>query len=1123
VAIRHRGSTWQTRELGGTWRLRVAASLPVTVLAALVPVAAGAGAAYGEPSVAEVSGATDAVSASAAARRTGHRVEVLGLRSQTGQVFANPSGTFTSEEYAQPVRVRRADGSWAPVDLTLRRAPDGSVSPVASPVDLRLSGGGDGALVTVARTGRAMSLGWPGRLPAPVLAGDTATYPEVLPGVDLRVRSLVDGFTEVLVVKDRRAAANPALRAVRFTTTTTGVGLRPGAAGSVTAVDTAGRAVFGSGTAVMWDSTPVTEGSEPRHAAMPVTVTPGGLTVTPDRGLLSDPDTVYPVFVDPSVSVGATWTMINEKHPDQSYWSYDRTSGAKVGYTDQTGSSDSYELYRSIFMFSTSTWSHKHVLGTTMSATLTHSWSCSNTRTDLYIVNSINSSTTWNNHAGSWTSDHYLDNVSNESCDDTPTYTEWGSSALTGKVQYASDNWSTITLGLRAYNESNHDYWKKFDPATAKLSVTYNTPPNTPTNLSAAGKTCVTGASRPFIGTTTPQVKATISDPDSGQVLNAAVYWAPVGAARDTTNRIGQGSLANPSTMTVSIPAGELADGGSYYVQAQAGDGTDLSPWSTTCEFTVDITRPAAPPTVTSADGVYLADGDFHGGVGRTGTFTLGANGIGDVQSYLYGLADPPTTEVQASTLGGTATVSVTPQFAGLTTLYVRSKDRAGNLSDIQRYTFLTGSATGPSAWYRVDEGSGTTLFDSSGHDNTATLGGTASWTAGRVSGPDRAVTFDGSTTYASTSGPALPTDTSFTVSAWANLRVTGSDRTVVSEIGTHTATFELGYLETYKSWSFRLRSADADSTPTVVRATATSPARTGAWTHLVGVYDAGAGQIRLYVNGVLQDTTTVGFTPWNATGPLNIGRGMWNSALNQYFDGSIDDVRVWDRVVYPDEIERIVNATTQVGYWGLDEVSGTTAPDYSGNGRDLSYYGSGLTWQAGHTGNAAHIARSGDFYRNSQVLHTDQSFSLAVWVKIDDRGDYYAAMSQDGSVVSAFYLQYDPNRDRWRFAMPRTDTSGPEFDEIFSTSVPQVGVWTHLAAVYDQVTGQMRLYVNGNREATGTHTSVWDTASSAPFRVGGAKWSGAANINLFSGSLDEARAYVGVLSDQEIVDLTNQ
>lgn len=77
---------------------------------------------------------------------------------------------------------------------------------------------------------------------------------------------------------------------------------------------------------------------------------------------------------------------------------------------------------------------------------------------------------------------------------------------------------------------------------------------------------------------------------------------------------------------------------------------------------------------------------------GTAASFTLSANGVSDVASYQYGLdTNPPTTAVNAGSIGGSATVTITPASDGVHTLYVRSVDRAGNLSPIKTYTLKVG------------------------------------------------------------------------------------------------------------------------------------------------------------------------------------------------------------------------------------------------------------------------------------------------------------------------------------------------------------------------------------------------------------------------------------------------
>ncbi|MGH1556305.1 hypothetical protein ACRAWF_44745 [Streptomyces sp. L7] len=139
---------------------------------------------------------------------TGERVEIVGKRTEYTSTYANPDGTtFSLSMSTAPVRVKQADGSWAAPDATLERRADGTVGPRAAVADVSFSGGGDGAdLVTVEEGGKSLTVGWPGELPEPRLDGASAVYPEVLPGVDLRMTATGEGYRQVLVVKSAAAA-----------------------------------------------------------------------------------------------------------------------------------------------------------------------------------------------------------------------------------------------------------------------------------------------------------------------------------------------------------------------------------------------------------------------------------------------------------------------------------------------------------------------------------------------------------------------------------------------------------------------------------------------------------------------------------------------------------------------------------------------------------------------------------------------------------------------------------------------------------------------------------------------------------------------------------------------------
>ncbi|MFI0186964.1 LamG-like jellyroll fold domain-containing protein [Streptomyces sp. NPDC017082] len=192
----------------------------------------------------------------AQARETGKKVEVAALRSESADVYATPDGNLEAREYLRPVRTR-VDGAWKPVDTDLSRTAEGTVAPGATTVGLEFSAGGDAPLVRMEKAGRELSLSWPGKLPAPVIDGSTATYRDVLPDVDLRMGAQEDGFTQLLVVKSAEAAASEQLAQLRLKLSADGMDVRENAQGGLEAVDPgAGNAVFEAPRPVMWDSSP---------------------------------------------------------------------------------------------------------------------------------------------------------------------------------------------------------------------------------------------------------------------------------------------------------------------------------------------------------------------------------------------------------------------------------------------------------------------------------------------------------------------------------------------------------------------------------------------------------------------------------------------------------------------------------------------------------------------------------------------------------------------------------------------------------------------------------------------------------------------------------------------------
>jgi hypothetical protein len=222
-----------------------------------------------------------------------------------------------------------------------------------------------------------------------------------------------------------------------------------------------------------------------------------------------------------------------------------------------------------------------------------------------------------------------------------------------------------------------------------------NTPPNVPTDLRLGDQQKECGATLSVPSWDSFLVSAAVTDPDGDSGLRGRAALWPV---NDPTQRDEVATNVWSGRFTVGF-ASELLPDGQYAWQARGEDADGaVSDWSAPCEFTVDNTRPATPPAVTSTDYPENSGPPGHGAVGVAGDFTFTANDQ-DVVAFRYEGIGVPYGEVAAS--AGTATASIAPTFDGPVSLSVYGVDRAGNRSDSTTYHFWVRSTqplveTGP-------------------------------------------------------------------------------------------------------------------------------------------------------------------------------------------------------------------------------------------------------------------------------------------------------------------------------------------------------------------------------------------------------------------------------------------
>ncbi|OON32074.1 hypothetical protein BSA16_07790 [Micromonospora sp. Rc5] len=641
----------------------------------------------------------DEMAALITARLTGSRVRITNMTTESAEYIAYPNGQVEATVHAGPVRIMR-DNRWVPVDLTLTPAADGSVRAIAHPLDLWISGARStaGELAAVGKGDKRLALGWPGALPAPALERNRAIYRDVVPGIDLVVEATRTGFSEYLTVKNQAAVD----RIPSLTLPVTGKGLSSftqDRSGGLTLKDVKGKPMATVPAPEMWDARRAPGSDEPTRRTVIATRAdrPGrdaksagdGLTMrlSPDLKWLKDSATQYPVTIDPQIN--------------PLYTSFD--TYVKEGDTVDRGGANDLQLglqasspavkARAFVHWPTSALAGKQINSATVYFWNFWSNSCTATSWEIWTTGAASSATRWDTQPA-WIQKEATSTETkgfSSACDDG-----WVSISGTNFFQRAATaGQSTAYMGVRGTNESIANSFKQLrsrnavDTSQVPYSVVvYNSYPTVGTRSTVPESACETGSSRPQINSVTPELRAVVTDGDASSVKAEFEWWTLNGATK--LGSAITSTAASGTTLSATIPTGVLTNGSSYKWRVRGNDGIVDGAWSSFCEFTTDTTH-ASLPIISSTT---YPKNEWGGDAGVPGTFTLDPNGGSDVAAYEYGLdVNPPDKVINAPSLGAAASVTLTPATAGWHTLYVRSRDAAGNLSNIRGYPFKVGSA----------------------------------------------------------------------------------------------------------------------------------------------------------------------------------------------------------------------------------------------------------------------------------------------------------------------------------------------------------------------------------------------------------------------------------------------
>jgi hypothetical protein len=223
-----------------------------------------------------------------------------------------------------------------------------------------------------------------------------------------------------------------------------------------------------------------------------------------------------------------------------------------------------------------------------------------------------------------------------------------------------------------------------------------------------------------------------------------------------------------------------------------------------------------------------------------------------------------------------------------------------------------TATTNGLVGWWNLDEGSGTSAADSSGNGNTGTTQNTPTWTAsGEING---ALTLNGTNQdVAATETPSLILAGSWTASAWvkvAALPTSGNNVLLVSKStngGGNAPNYSIGIDNTGGVIRWQTWFMDTGSGNNGIYYTATINLNT--WYFVTGVWDNTAKNLYLYVNGTQVGSTlnVPGVSPLT-TGGNTLDIGDHHGFAGSYLNGTIDDVRVYNRALSAAEVWSLYN-----------------------------------------------------------------------------------------------------------------------------------------------------------------------------------------------------------------------
>jgi hypothetical protein len=430
-------------------------------------------------------------------------------------------------------------------------------------------------------------------------------------------------------------------------------------------------------------------------------------------------------------------------------------------------------------------------------------------------------------------------------------------------------------------------------------------------------------------------------------------------------------------------------------------------------------------------------------------------------------------------------------------------------------------------------------------------------YTRGQVG---QAVTFDGSSNYINLGRPTALTNlvsSNFTMSLW--FKVNGMT------VGNRPCMFGWGYDNTVVGFDFGFNnwgSGPAEGTGQLGFVTYTNggfpsgaysttdynlSANQNKWVHAVVTWDG--ADYKMYIDGVDQTNAYGTQTQGILNSGSNIAIGAkFHPTIQSYFDGSVDDVRAYSRVLTLPEITRLYNigrsikvATTQstgsvanglIGHWTLDgkNITNGRIDDASGTGNhgnvfniaSSTFYTRGVLGQAGNFDGTNDYINKNNPYASS--IFGTTGFTVSAWAQLplnlNNAATYTVACGMSSAAntncaAGGLYIVDGAAYNQVNFvvydgAYKTAQNSGA------SALVPDSTVWHHYVGVVDKANSLLRIYVDGVELTTTSYNPAGSFLNPALFDIGRKP----TPASYLKGQMDDVRIYNRTLTTAEITRL---